>query len=207
MKPATAASQGTAKLAELLRSQNLVNEQQLSAVLRDIEGLNVDLPFILEKRGLIGERDVAERIAAALNIPLLEKVDVDKVVTQIPFFPIEEMERYRAVPVGLVKSGVLPRITLAMSNPFIIEQLLPFSGRATFALQVAPASEIRRAIKELTKNQPHITEAQALLDTLIKAGFVTETQLEWAKETLFQTNSGKPSAKLESNKKTNKGVS
>ena len=33
MKPATAASQGTAKLAELLRSQNLVNEQQLSAVL------------------------------------------------------------------------------------------------------------------------------------------------------------------------------
>ena len=62
-------------------------------------------------------------------------------------------------------------------------------------------------MKELVKNQPHITEAQALLDTLIKAGFVTETQLEWAKETLFQTNSGKPSAKLESNKKTNKGVS
>jgi len=206
MKPEKDLQRAARKLAALLRRNSAVNEEKLEAVLNDTAGFNVDLPFVLAKRGLISEMDIANHIGETLKIPVLNKIDTGLVVPHIPFFAREQMEKYRSIPLDIERSGVLPRITLVMSNPFIIDQMLDFSGRATFSIQVAPASVIRKAIDNLNQQKPQFSEAQAILDTLLNAGLVTKAQLDWAKNLASETTIGKHSESVESKPETPQGI-
>ena len=206
MKPAKDLQRGARKLAALLRSHNIVDETKLDEVLNDTAGFNVDLPFVLAKRGLISEEDIANHIGEALKIPVLKQIEPDLAVPHIPFFTLDQMEKYRSIPLDIDRAGVLPRITLVMSNPFVIDQMLGFSGRATFSLQVAPTSVIRKAIDNLHQQPANITEAQAILDALISAGFVTDAQLNVARKMVFDSNVGKHSYSSESKPETHQGV-
>ena len=195
------------KLANLIRQQKLVEAKLIDQVLTDSAGLNVDLPFVLAKRGIISEEEVADGISTKLQIPLISQVDTDPIRLDIPFFSIEQMERFRCIPMAVCNSGVLPRIRLAMSNPFVLEQMNEFTGRATFEPCVSPASVIRNAIRTLRKSHRRDEQAQAILNTLLSAGFVTSAQLNWAKEAVFNLYGGKHCGDEGSNTQTDEDAS
>ena len=49
----------TLRLAEFIVEQDLVSQENMLGILEDISGLNVDLPIVLHKRGLVEEERVA----------------------------------------------------------------------------------------------------------------------------------------------------
>lgn len=202
MSTQSSSDRSVRKLANLIRRQKLVETSVIDKVLADAAGLNVDLPFVLAKRGIISEEKMANGISKALQIPLVSQVETETVRLDIPFFSIEQMERFRCIPTAVITTGALPRIRLAMSNPFVLEQMNSFTGRATFDPCVSPASVIRNAIHTLRKSYGVGQQSQAILDTLINAGFVTPAQLNWAKETVFNLYGGKHSEGAGSNSKT-----
>ena len=182
---------GSQKLASLLKKRGLVESEEIDAVLADTSGFNMDLPFVLAKRGLISEAKIASEISAALHIPVLETLNIQHVVTNIPFFNRESMARFRALPVDVDYEGVLPNVKLAMSNPFNIYQLLALTGRATVSLCVAEASQIQQTIQALD-SQPKINDsAQLILDILLESGTLSYQQIEWAKKAAAQNQFGK----------------
>lgn len=195
------------KLGRLIRQQKLVEASIIDKVLADAAGLNVDLPFVLAKRGIISEEELASGISKTLQIPLVSQVETETIRLDIPFFSIEQMERFRCIPTAVVTTGVLPRIRLAMSNPFVLEQMLSFTGRATFDPCVSPASVIRNAIHTVRESYGIAHQSQVILDTLINAGFVTTAQLNWAKETVFNLHGGKHSEDAGSNSETDEDSS
>ena len=207
MSSQTSSDRSVQKLANLIRQQKIVEASIIDKVLADAAGLNVDLPFVLAKRGIISEEEVANGISKTLQLPLVSKVETETIRLDMPFFSIEQMERFRCIPIAVVTTGVLPRIRLAMSNPFVLEEMQSFTGRATFDPCVSPASVIRNTIHTLRQSSARKQQPQAILNALINAGFVTPAQLNWAKETVFNLQLGEHSEDTGSNSETDKDSS
>ena len=85
--------ESTKKLGAFLERVQLVSKADMRSVLDDLSGLDADLPFILEKRGLVDEHTVAQTIARAFKLPLIKKVLPSSVLTDLNAITVQDMDR------------------------------------------------------------------------------------------------------------------
>ena len=195
MSVSTNTNSGAARLGQILVEKDLLKPESLRGLLADIQGLNIDLPLVLDKRGLVTESETATAISEVLSIPLVETIGSHEILTNIKGFSWARMDATRSIPIKLIQNGALPRIQLVMSNPFSLKNLDDLSGKMTFELCVAPSSAIRAALDEITEAAFAKSKAELTLEYLLNAGVLTQTQIEWAESQLVHLSKGKHSQK------------
>ena len=170
-----------AKLGALLVKTGLVNPTDMQAVLRDTQGLNADLPFILHIRGLVDEITVGQTISREFKLPFLDTFPASTILTDLNTVSIGDMESYRIVPIACDHSGSIPRIKVVTSNPFNLLHCQHLSSQVTLEIVVGVSSVIRDALNDIAiKPSTHTLDAQ-ILSQLMTSGIVTSAQVDFAK--------------------------
>jgi type IV pilus assembly protein PilB len=138
------------RLGELLVSAGLLTREALSEVLEEQEQRGGRLGEILVRRGLIGEHDLTQILSNRVSVAWVCLDYVEFTRELLSLVPRELAAEFNLIPVffrvGLNKQKIL---YVAVDDPTSIsamEQVAKHTGMHVRPL-VAPASEIRRAIR------------------------------------------------------------
>jgi hypothetical protein len=174
----------THKLGAFLVKMNLVSKADMTSVLDDLAGLNADLPFILDKRGFVDELTVAKTLSNVFQLPLIREVLPSKVLTDLNAITIQDMDRYRLLPIAYEHTGAIPNIKMVMSNPFNLLYCQSFSTRMTVGISIGVSSFIKQTLSTLLSRQPEANLDSLVLAQLIHSGIVTAAHIDFAKSTI-----------------------
>jgi len=172
--------QSTKKLGRFLEKMQLVSKADMKSVLDDLAGLDADLPFILDKRGLVDEQTVAETIARVFKLPLIREVPPSNVLTNLNVMTIQEMDRYRLLPLAYDQTLPIPNLKVIMSNPFNLVHCQGLSKRMTIGISIGVSSAIKHTLTILLSRAPVPTVDHQVIAQLIESGFVTSAQVAFA---------------------------
>lgn len=175
-----------AKLGALLVKADLVGSGDMHSILRDIQGLNADLPFILHKRGLVDETTVARTISTVFQLPFLDQVSTATVLTDLYEISLNDMESYRILPMEYDHSSSIPRIKVVMSNPFNLLHCQHLSSQATLEIVVGTSSTIKDALSAIVIEQDQEPIEKRVLSQLVSSGMVTSAQIDFAKSVVLR---------------------
>jgi hypothetical protein len=176
--------QSTKKLGAFLEKMQLVSKADMKSVLDDLAGLDADLPFILERRGLVDEQKVAETIASVFKLPLVREVLPSNVLTDLNAITVQDMERYRLLPIGYDQKESIPNLKVVMSNPFNLVHCQALSKRMTIGISIGVSSIIKQTVNTLLSRVPAPNLERQVLAQLIDSGLVTSAQVEFATQVI-----------------------
>ncbi|HQC72728.1 MAG TPA: type II secretion system protein GspE, partial [Candidatus Competibacteraceae bacterium] len=137
----------SADLGHLLVAQQKLTEADLQRARRVQEGSGEPLDILLVKLGLVSERDMAEALAAQLQLPLVRPADYP----DTPVLDREVSPRFfkdaRAIPLAEEAQGLV----VALANPtddYVLGALRLATGK-TILPRVAIPSELEVAFERL----------------------------------------------------------
>jgi len=134
-------------LGKLLVQQNKLAEADLQRARRVREGTGEGLDTLLVKLGLVSERDLAEALAAHLNLPLVRPGDYPEIPATNGGVSPRFLKDSRAIPLFEDEQG----LTVAMSNPtdeYVLAALQLATGK-TITPRVGIPSELEAAFERL----------------------------------------------------------
>lgn len=147
------------KIGELLVQEGLITAEQLTSALEEQEKSGDRIGAALIKLGLIGSDTLLEFIAKQFQVPQINisKVSIPKDV--ITLIPLDIMQKYQAVPFGLMGNT----LHVAMSDPgnlFVIDDMR-FLTRKNIQVHVASDNIIKKVISD------HHAEEDSSLDDVL----------------------------------------
>ena len=146
------------KLGNLLVDAGAIEESTLEAALEEQKVSKMRLGEILLKNGWLTERQLAEALSKQLRLPLvnLAKYKPSKEATKV--IPEAVAQRLEIVPLAILESG---KVAIAMSDPLnvIAVDELRMITNAEFEINVATASDVRRALLNFYKVQSSLEDA------------------------------------------------
>ncbi len=134
-------------LGELLVAHQKLTEADLQRARRVQEDAGEALDTLLLKLGLISERDLAEALAAQLNLPLVRPADYPETPATNGALSPRFLKDARAIPLAEDEQG----LTVAMANPtdnYLLTALRLATGK-TILPQVGIPSELEAAFARL----------------------------------------------------------
>ena len=134
-------------LGELLVAHQKLTEADLQRARRVQEDAGEALDTLLLKLGLISERDLAEALAAQLNLPLVRPADYPETPATNGALSPRFLKDARAIPLAEDEQG----LTVAMANPtdnYLLTALRLATGK-TIMPQVGIPSELEAAFARL----------------------------------------------------------
>lgn len=188
----------TLRLAEFIVEQDLVSQENMLGILEDISGLNVDLPFVLHKRGLVDEERVALALSEVFELPLIKEVNPDEVLTTVNLLPISDMDQFRILPIRYRVEQQRCELEIMTANPFTIIDWMPAHAQVCLHIQISTSSEIKRGLAHALEKQTRLNIHQQIIDQLLVSKMITHAQIEFAKQQVLK-RPGNRSAISESN--------
>ena len=134
-------------LGELLVERQKLAEADLQRARRVREGTGEGLDTLLVKLGLVSERDLAEALAAHLNLPLVRPGDYPEIPATNGGVSPRFLKDSRVIPLFEDEQG----LTVAMSNPtdeYVLTALQLATGK-TITPRVGIPSELEAAFERL----------------------------------------------------------
>ncbi len=134
-------------LGELLVAHQKLTEADLQRARRVQESAGEALDTLLLKLGLVSERDLAEALAAQLQLPLVRPVDYPETPVTHEALAPRFLKDARVIPLAEDEQG----LTVAMANPtddYVLTALRVATGKTILA-QVGVASELEVAFARL----------------------------------------------------------
>ena len=162
------------KLGDVLVSAGALSDETLKAALEEQKISRMRLGEILLKNGWLTERQLADALSRQLKLPLVSLSKFKPTKEAIKIIPEAVAQRLEIVPLAILDSG---KIAIAMSDPLnvIAVDELRMITNAEFEINVATASDVRRALMNFYK-------VQSSLDAAI--GEVTSSEDDFARAIL-----------------------
>ncbi len=162
------------KLGDVLVSAGVLSDETLKAALEEQKISRMRLGEILLKNGWLTERQLADALSRQLKLPLVSLSKFKPTKEAIKIIPEAVAQRLEIVPLAILESG---KIAIAMSDPLnvIAVDELRMITNAEFEINVATASDVRRALMNFYK-------VQSSLDAAI--GEVTSSEDDFARAIL-----------------------
>ncbi|MDR1885775.1 MAG: Flp pilus assembly complex ATPase component TadA [Synergistaceae bacterium] len=159
------------KLGDLLVDAGAIAKATLDAALEEQKISRMRLGEILLKNGWLTERQLAEALSRQLKLPLVSLSKFKPTKDAIKVIPEAVAQRLEIVPLAILESG---KIAIAMSDPLnvIAVDELRMITNVEFEINVATASDVRRALMNFYKVQNSLDDA---------IGEVTSNEDEFAK--------------------------
>ncbi|MDR3331648.1 MAG: Flp pilus assembly complex ATPase component TadA [Synergistaceae bacterium] len=146
------------KLGDLLVDAGAIAKLTLDAALEEQKISRMRLGEILLKNGWLSERQLAEALSKQLKLPLVSLSRFKPTMEAIRIIPEPVAQRLEIVPLAILESG---KIAIAMSDPLnvIAVDELRMITNAEFEINVATASDVRRALMNFYKVQGSLDDA------------------------------------------------
>ena len=146
------------KLGDLLVDAGAISKETLSASLEEQKISRMRLGEILLKNGWLTERQLADALSRQLKLPLISLAKYKPAPEAIKIIPEAVAQRLEIVPLAILDSG---KIAIAMSDPLnvIAVDELRMITNAEFDINVATASDVRRALMNFYKVQGSLKSA------------------------------------------------
>lgn len=109
------------QLLQLLKTRQLLTDEQIATVKNDLAKTPQDLPGYLINKKLVDEEKLAEAEAAFYNFPYANLTDVTVAKETLQFLPEEIANTYRLVCFG--REGTVLKVGLTATNPKAIEAI------------------------------------------------------------------------------------
>ncbi|MDR3353493.1 MAG: Flp pilus assembly complex ATPase component TadA [Synergistaceae bacterium] len=148
------------KLGDLLVDAGAIAKATLDAALEEQKISRMRLGEILLKNGWLTERQLAEALSRQLKLPLVSLSKFKPTKDAIKIIPEAVAQRLEIVPLAMLESG---KIAIAMSDPLNIIAVdeLRMITNSEFEINVATASDVRRALMNFYKAQHSLDDAIA----------------------------------------------
>ncbi|MGB0646224.1 MAG: hypothetical protein ACPGQS_03555 [Bradymonadia bacterium] len=176
----------THRLAEFVVEQNLVSQDDMNLILKDIAGLNVDLPFVLYKRGLIEEERIARVLSDVFELPMLKQISPDAILTTLNVLPVSAMEQFRLLPIGCRVDQQKYELEIVTANPFTIIDWMPAHPNLCLRIQISTSSEIKRGLAHAVEKQTESNIHLQVIDQLLESKMITTAQVEFAQQQVLK---------------------
>lgn len=162
------------KLGDVLVSAGVLSEETLKSALEEQKISKMRLGEVLLKNGWLTERQLADALSRQLKLPLVSLSKFKPAKEAIKIIPEAVAQRLEIVPLAILESG---RIAIAMADPLNVLAVdeLRMITNADFEINVATASDVRRALMNFYK-------VQSSLDAAI--GEVTSSEGDFASSIL-----------------------
>lgn len=146
------------KLGDLLVEAGAVARNTLDAALEEQKISRMRLGEILIKNGWLTERQLAEALSKQLKLPIVSLAQYKPTKEAIRAIPESVAQRLEIVPLAIQESG---KIAIAMSDPLnvIAVDELRMITNTEFEINVATASDVRRALLNFYKVQSSLEDA------------------------------------------------
>jgi type IV pilus assembly protein PilB len=146
------------KLGDLLVDAGAISKSTLEAALEEQKISRMRLGEILLKNGWLTERQLAEALSRQLKLPLISLSKYKPTKEAVKIIPEAVAQRLEVVPLAILDSG---KIAIAMSDPLnvIAVDELRMITNAEFDINVATASDVRRALMNFYKVQSSLDDA------------------------------------------------
>lgn len=146
------------KLGDVLIRAGAISNDTLVAALEEQKISRMRLGEILIKNGWLTERQLAEALSRQLKLPLVSLSKFKPTKEVIKIIPEAVAQRLEIVPLAILGSG---KIAIAMSDPLnvIAVDELRMITNAEFEINVATASDVRRALMNFYKVQSSLDDA------------------------------------------------
>ena len=146
------------KLGDVLVNAGAISNETLTAALEEQKVSKMRLGEILLKNGWLTERQLAEALSKQLKLPLVALAKFKPAKEVIKIIPEAVAQRLEVVPLAILESG---KIAIAMSDPLnvIAVDELRMITNAEFEINVATASDVRRALLNFYKVQSSLDDA------------------------------------------------
>jgi type IV pilus assembly protein PilB len=149
-------------LGQLLLEHGVITAEQLALALRELGESGERLGQVLIRRGLIGEPQLIDHLAAQLNIPNVAVPDqpIDPSVLQL--IPSSIARKYDLLPVRRINGS----LTVAMADPTNLRAIddLAFATNLRIVPAIAAPSIIRRAIEQMYEPNSRPVELDAAIE-------------------------------------------
>lgn len=146
------------KLGDLLVDAGAIPKNTLDAALEEQKISKMRLGEILIKNGWLTERQLAEALSRQLKLPLVSLARYRPTREAIRIIPEPVAQRLEIVPLAILASG---KIAIAMADPLnvIAVDELRMITNTEFEINVATASDVRRALLNFYKVQTSLDDA------------------------------------------------
>jgi len=146
------------KLGDLLVDAGAIPKNTLDAALEEQKISKMRLGEILIKNGWLTERQLAEALSRQLKLPLVSLARYRPTREAIRIIPEPVAQRLEIVPLAILTSG---KIAIAMADPLnvIAVDELRMITNTEFEINVATASDVRRALLNFYKVQTSLDDA------------------------------------------------
>lgn len=146
------------KLGDLLVDAGAIPQNTLDAALEEQKISKMRLGEILIKNGWLTERQLAEALSRQLKLPLVSLARYRPTREAIRIIPETVAQRLEIVPLAILASG---KIAIAMADPLnvIAVDELRMITNTEFEINVATASDVRRALLNFYKVQTSLDDA------------------------------------------------
>lgn len=146
------------KLGDLLVDAGAIPQNTLEAALEEQKISKMRLGEILIKNGWLTERQLAEALSRQLKLPLVSLARYRPTREAIRIIPESVAQRLEIVPLAILASG---KIAIAMADPLnvIAVDELRMITNTEFEINVATASDVRRALLNFYKVQTSLDDA------------------------------------------------
>lgn len=146
------------KLGDLLVEAGAIPKNTLEAALEEQKISKMRLGEILIKNGWLTERQLAEALSRQLKLPLVSLARYRPTREAIRIIPESVAQRLEIVPLAILASG---KIAIAMADPLnvIAVDELRMITNTEFEINVATASDVRRALLNFYKVQTSLDDA------------------------------------------------
>jgi type IV pilus assembly protein PilB len=146
------------KLGDLLVEAGVIAKSTLDAALEEQKISRMRLGEILLKNGWLTERQLADALSKQLKLPLISLAKYKPSPEAIKIIPETVAQRLEVVPLAILDSG---KLAIAMSDPLnvIAVDELRMITNAEFDINVATASDVRRALMNFYKVQGSLNAA------------------------------------------------
>jgi type IV pilus assembly protein PilB len=146
------------RLGDLLVDAGAMAKSTLDAALEEQKISRMRLGEILLKNGWLTERQLADALSRQLKLPLISLAKHKPSPEAIKIIPESVAQRLEVVPLAILESG---KIAIAMSDPLNVIAIdeLRMITNAEFDINVATASDVRRALMNFYKVQSSLNAA------------------------------------------------
>ncbi|MDR1966253.1 MAG: Flp pilus assembly complex ATPase component TadA [Synergistaceae bacterium] len=151
------------KLGDLLVDAGAIAKSTLDAALEEQKISRMRLGEILLKNGWLTEKQLAEALSRQLKLPLISLAKYKPSKEAINIIPETVAQRLEIVPLAILDSG---KIAIAMSDPLNVIAMdeLRMITNTEFDINVATASDVRRALMNFYKLQESLSAAIGEVD-------------------------------------------
>lgn len=146
------------RLGDVLVSAGVLTDENLKSALNEQKISKMRLGEILLKNGWLTERQLADALSRQLKVPLVSLAKFKPTKEVIKIIPENVAQRLEVVPLAILESG---KIAIAMADPLnvIAVDELKMITNADFEINVATASDVRRALMNFYKVQSSLDAA------------------------------------------------